>query len=254
MSGDSDRFVFDSAGRTHTGRVRSHNEDCFLELPSAGVWVVADGMGGHDAGDVASRIICEEIGSVGVPVSAQDQRARVTERMERAHQRILAHSEELGHATVGATVVTLMIHDAGFACQWAGDSRIYLMRAGRLSRLTTDHSEVQELLAAGTISEEEARVWPRKNVITRAVGIHERPNTETVTGVVQPEDVFLLCSDGLTEHLADEELAQALGTADAAAVIADALLAETLARGARDNVTVIVLRCNARDDDPGFDN
>ena len=81
-----------------------------------------------------------------------------------------------------------------------------------------------------------------------------RDSTETVTGVVQPEDVFLLCSDGLTEHLADEELAQALGTADAAAVIADALLAETLARGARDNVTVIVLRCNARDDDPGFDN
>ena len=244
MTGDSDGFSFDSAGASDAGRVRDHNEDSFLALPSAGVWMVADGMGGHHAGDVASQILAEELETVGVPVSAQDQRARVSERVTRAHHRIQAHSDELGHATVGSTLVALMIHETGFTCLWAGDSRIYLLRAGRLSRLTTDHSEVQELLAAGAIDADEARHWPRKNVITRAIGIYATPQTEAVTGMVEDGDAFLLCSDGLTEHLDDDEIAEVLDDGDAK-TSARALVAETLARGARDNVTVVVVRCRA---------
>lgn len=244
MPGEIDFFQFDSAAGSDTGRLREHNEDSYLSLPSAGVWVVADGMGGHQAGDVASGIITEEIESVGVPVSAQDQRARVSERLDRAHHRILAHSAAMGHVTVGATVVALLIHDAGFVCMWAGDSRIYLMRGGRLSRLTIDHSEAQELLASGTITAEEARNWHRKNVITRAIGIHDGPNYEIVTGSVREDDVFLLCSDGLTEHLRDEELAELLANErlDSHQMIGH-LIQETLNRGARDNVTCIVVRC-----------
>ncbi|MFV0301253.1 MAG: PP2C family protein-serine/threonine phosphatase [Paracoccus sp. (in: a-proteobacteria)] len=252
MPGDSDHFLFDSGSGSDTGCLREHNEDSLLSLPMAGVWVVADGMGGHQAGDVASGIITDEIESVGVPVSAQDQRARVSERLDRAHHRILAHSAEMGHVTVGATVVALLIHEAGFVCLWAGDSRIYLLRHGRLSRLTVDHSEAQELLSAGAISEEEARNWPRKNVITRAIGIHDGPNYETVTGSVQQGDVFLLCSDGLTEHLRDEELAETLANPLAdAQQMADHLIGETLDRGARDNVTCIVVRCLPLGDAPG---
>jgi serine/threonine protein phosphatase PrpC len=244
MPGDSDLFLYETGAGSDTGCLREHNEDSYLNLPAAGVWVVADGMGGHQAGDVASGIITEEIESVGVPVSAQDQRARVSERLDRANQRILAHSAEMGHVTIGATVVALLIHEAGFVCLWAGDSRIYLMRQGRLSRLTVDHSEVQELLSSGAISEAEARHWPRKNVITRAIGIHDGTHVETVTGSVQEGDRFLLCSDGLTEHLEDEDLAAILSNPLAhAGQIVDRLIGETLNRGARDNVTCIVVRC-----------
>lgn len=248
MPGDNDFFQFDTGTGTDTGRLREHNEDSYLALPSAGVWVVADGMGGHLAGDVASRLIAEEIESVGVPVSAQDQRARVTERLERAHNAIRNHSMEMGHATVGATMVALLIYEAGFVCMWAGDSRVYLLRNGRLSRLTTDHSEAQELLASGAITEDEARNWPRKNVITRAIGIQERPNFDTVTGTVQSDDVFLLCSDGLTEHMLDQELAQVMATGSATSQqMVEHLIGETLKRGARDNVTCIVVRCLPRE-------
>ncbi|MCQ0969400.1 protein phosphatase 2C domain-containing protein (plasmid) [Paracoccus sp. TK19116] len=250
MTGDSEGFSFDSAGATDTGRVRDHNEDSFLTLPSAGVWMVADGMGGHHAGDVASQILAEELETVGVPVSAQDLRARVSERVTRAHNRIQTHSDQLGHATVGTTLAALMIHESGFTCLWAGDSRIYLLRKGRLSRLTTDHSEVQELLSAGSIDAEEARHWPRKNVITRAIGIYRTPRTEMVTGMVDDGDSFLLCSDGLTEHLEDDEIAELLGDGNAE-TSARAMIAETLARGARDNVTVVVVRCRANGGEPG---
>ncbi|WP_299840673.1 protein phosphatase 2C domain-containing protein [uncultured Paracoccus sp.] len=253
MPGDSDLFLFDTGAGSDTGRLREHNEDSYLSLPSAGVWVVADGMGGHQAGDVASAIITSEIESIGVPVSAQDQRARVSERLDRAHHRILARSAEMGNVTIGATVVALLIHEAGFVCLWAGDSRIYLMRQGRLSRLTVDHSEVQELLSSGMISEDEARHWPRKNVITRAIGIHDGPNYEAVTGSVQQGDVFLLCSDGLTEHLRDEELAEVLASDRATAQqMVDHLIDETLRRGARDNVTCLAVRCLPRGGE-GFD-
>lgn len=249
MVGESDLFLFDTGVDSDTGCLREHNEDSYLSLPSAGVWVVADGMGGHQAGDVASGIIAEEIESIGVPVSPQDQRARVSERLDRANQRILAHAAEIGHVTVGATVVSLLIYEAGFVCIWAGDSRIYLLRNGRLSRLTVDHSEVQELLSAGAISEDEARHWPRKNVITRAIGIHSEPNYEAVTGSVREEDVFLLCSDGLTEHLLDDELAETLADdqMDAQQMVGR-LIDMTLQRGARDNVTCIVVRCLPRPD------
>lgn len=236
-------FHFDSGAATHQGCVRDHNEDAALTMPQAGLWLVADGVGGHEAGDVASALIVEEVGSVGVPVSAQDLRARVSERLARADRRIRDHAERRGGALIGATMVALLIHEAGFTCLWAGDSRIYLLRHGRLTRLTTDHSEVQALIDAGALTEAEARRSPRRNVITRAIGIENAAVTEAVTGTVEAGDVFLLCSDGLTEHVPDEDLAPLLARELPAQALAEALIAETLARGARDNVTAVVLRC-----------
>lgn len=235
-------FQFETGEATHQGCVRDHNEDAALSVPQAGLWLVADGVGGHEAGDVASALIVEEVGSVGVPVSAQDLRARVSERLARADRRIRDHAERRG-GLVGATVVVLLIHDTGFTCLWAGDSRIYLLRHGRLTRLTTDHSEVQALIDAGAMTEAEARRSPRRNVITRAIGIEHAAVTEAVTGTVQAGDLFLLCSDGLTEHVSDEELAPFLAQDLPAQALAEGLIAETLARGARDNVTAVVLRC-----------
>lgn len=245
MADDLIRLRYDSGVATDKGCVRDHNEDAAVSLPHVGIWAVADGMGGHAAGDVASDVIADELGSVGVPVSPDDLRARVAQRLERANARIRQIAQSRGGTTIGATVAVLLIAERGCSCVWAGDSRIYLWRRGRLSRLTTDHSEAQDMIAAGMLTEEQARNWPRRNVITRAIGIADRPSTESVSGQVEPDDIFLICSDGLTEHVSDGELAQILPQAGAQ-VTAERLVALTLERGARDNVTVVVVGCHER--------
>lgn len=245
------QFVFDTGAASHPGRVRNHNEDCFLTRPASGVWLVADGMGGHKAGDFASRTIVENANWVGIPTSAMDLKVRFLERLNLAHEDIRRHSASLDGATVGATVAALLVFEHHFACIWSGDSRVYLMREGTLHQMTTDHTEVNELLRMGTINPEQAANWPRKNVITRAIGVFDSPETDETYGTLQPGDTFLLCSDGLTGHVADEEIAAYLLQPGAQA-ICDKLIALTLERGARDNVTVIVARCDAdamEDDD-----
>lgn len=242
MAGNN-MFMFEVGQATDKGCVRDHNEDSYLAQPESGLWVVADGMGGHEAGDFASQTITEIAGTVGVPSSAQDLQARFMERLTRANNLILAHAETLGGATVGATIVALLIYEDAFACIWSGDSRIYLLRDGILTQQTTDHTEAQALLAAESISVEEAEAWPRKNVITRAIGVTNEPNCDVVSGILQTGDVFLLCSDGLTEHLNAAEIGGVMANG-AAQSICDTLIAETLARGAKDNTTAVVIRCD----------
>jgi serine/threonine protein phosphatase PrpC len=236
------QFVFDTGANTHPGRVRNHNEDCFLARPASGLWLVADGMGGHKAGDFASRRIAESANWVGIPTSAHDLKCRFVDRLMVAHEEIRQQSEALGGATVGATLVALLTYEHHFACIWAGDSRIYLLRDGVLHQMTTDHTEVNELLKSGSITPEQAENWPRKNVITRAIGVFENPETDEKYGTLRAGDTFLLCSDGLTGHVEDDEIAAALHHPGAQETC-DKLIELTLSRGARDNVTVIVVRC-----------
>jgi len=235
-------FMFETGAASDTGRVRNHNEDSYLVQDDAGVWVVADGMGGHQAGDFASKAIVDSIASIGRPVSAPDLQARFMDRLLKAHRTIQAQSARLNGATVGATLVALLAHDKHFACIWSGDSRIYLLRAGQFAQVTVDHTEVNELLQTGAITPEQAETWPRKNVITRAIGVHDRPMTDERNGALMHGDVFLLCSDGLTEHVADAEMADTLGR-QSAQDACNALIELTLSRGARDNVTVVVVHC-----------
>jgi serine/threonine protein phosphatase PrpC len=237
-------FTFETGAASDTGRVRDHNEDAYLALPDAGVWLVADGMGGHSAGDFASQAIAQSVASLGRPVSAPDLQARFMDRILRAHQAIQGQSQKLNGATVGATLVALLTYDQHFACIWSGDSRIYLLRAGQFTQVTEDHTEVNELLRNGSITPEQALTWPRRNVITRAIGVHDLPLTDERSGVLADGDTFLLCSDGLTEHVTDAEMAAALAQMGAQAAC-DALVQLTLQRGARDNVTVLVVRCRA---------
>ncbi len=241
-------FQFETGAASHTGKVRDHNEDSFLVQVEAGVWLVADGMGGHEAGDFASRSIAESVASIGKPVSAPDLQARFMDRILRAHQVIQSQSERMGGATIGATLVALLTFDRHFACIWSGDSRIYLLRQGQFQQVTVDHTEVQELLRTGAITPEQAATWPRRNVITRAIGVSDQPRTDERSGALLDGDTFLLCSDGLTEHVADQEMATILfGQAPQDAC--DALINLTLARGAHDNVTVVVVRCLDRQAD-----
>ncbi len=236
-------FSFETGHATDTGCVRQINEDSYLSRPDFGLWVVADGMGGHAAGDYASMTIVRELNSIGVPGSTEDLQARFLERLTRANELITEHAQELEQGTIGATVVSLLIHGRNYACVWAGDSRAYLLREGVLRQISEDHTEVRALLNAGTITADEAVHWPRKNVITRAIGVGERPDCDTVSGPVELGDCFVLCSDGLTEHLSDAEIARFAGSLPPQEACA-AMIAETVRRGARDNVTVIAVRCH----------
>lgn len=245
MTVQTEHFLIDTGAATDTGRVRDHNEDSYLTRPEFGVWVVADGMGGHDAGDFASQTIVAELASVGFASSAEDLQARFMERLGRAHSRIVAHAASLGGGTVGATLVALLVCEDEYVCIWSGDSRIYRWRGGELTQQTKDHTEVRELFEAGLISAEEAENWPRKNVITRAIGVADAPKCDVIRGTLETGDMFLLCSDGLTEHNSDADLAHALGSGMDPQAICDGLIAQTLDRGAKDNVTAVVMRCMA---------
>ena len=230
-------FEFETGALTHPGRVRSRNEDSLACVPASGLWVVADGMGGHMAGDFASQAISGAIATVGIPSSAPDLEARFMDRLGAAHDAIRRRAAEMGGTTIGA----LMIFGSDYAVVWSGDSRCYRLRDGVLDQLTTDHTEVQALIARGALSPEEAARWPRRNVITRAIGVFETPETEIVTGKAFEGDAYLLCSDGLTEHVEAHEIGAALAGADPQAAC-EALVALTLDRGARDNVSVVVVR------------
>lgn len=243
-------FLFDTGTASHTGCVRDHNEDSFMTRPASGVWLVADGMGGHAAGDFASKAIADTTAQVGTPVSARDLQARFMDRLHLAHHAIRRRSAELQGATVGATLASLLIYGRHYACIWSGDSRVYLLRRGDYAQLTTDHTEVQDLLRAGAITPAQARDWPRRNVITRAIGVSDAPQTDLVAGDLVPGDTFLLCSDGLTEHVDEAEMAQVLRRG-AAQECCNRLVALTLDRGARDNVTVVIVRCQDRSPRPG---
>lgn len=232
-------LAFDSYGVTHTGCVRSLNEDNFLVEPQSGLWVVADGMGGHDAGEIASACIVEHLATLGISTSAPDLRARFEDRLARAHAEIRRLSDERG-ATIGSTVAALLAIDGRFACLWSGDSRIYLVRDGIISQVSRDHTEVQELLDRGVITADEARSWPRRNVITRAVGVDDDIVVDIAQGAIVPGDIFVLGTDGLTAHIADDEIRQAVA-ANPPHEACDLLLDTVLARGGTDNVTIIVV-------------
>ncbi|MDQ6434699.1 protein phosphatase 2C domain-containing protein [Mesorhizobium sp. LHD-90] len=233
---------FESFGVSHPGRVRQLNEDRFLMAPRSGLWLVADGMGGHDAGDVASSCIVAHMATLGVASSAPDLRARFEDRIGRANAEIRDIAEKRG-ATIGATMAALLTFERQFACLWIGDSRVYLIRDGRITQLSHDHTEVQELLDRGVITAAEARVWPRRNVITRAVGVDEDVAVDMQLGHIEPGDVFVVGSDGLTAHASDFDILAAATDAQEPEAACKMLLDTVLERGGTDNVTIVVIMC-----------
>jgi protein phosphatase len=235
------QVMFDTGAATHVGKVRQRNEDSYLTRPESGLWAVADGMGGHDSGDLASQTIIESLGSIEAPTSAADLLARCEVQVAAANGRLKAISRERGGVVIGATVAMLLAYDSHYACVWSGDSRIYIVRAGQITQLSRDHTEVQQLLSEGIITPKEAKTWPGSNVITRAIGVFDEPELEINSGPLQPGDSFVICSDGLTQHVEDDEILSCVGTG-LSQQACDRLLALTLERGAVDNVTVIVVR------------
>jgi serine/threonine protein phosphatase PrpC len=231
----------DTAAATHTGMVRRCNEDSWLSRPAIGLWAVADGMGGHQAGDVASKIVVDALARIGEPDSPARLLQACEDALTSANEGVRAVADSRGLGIIGATIAALLVHGRHFACVWSGDSRIYLARDNQITQLTRDHTEAQDLLDRGVLSPAEALVWPRREVITRAIGVSDQTDLEQVYGQVQPGDVFVLCSDGLTAHVEPPEIMRVVLSKDAQAACRQ-LISLTLSRGARDNVTVIVVR------------
>lgn len=225
---------------SHVGRVRSVNEDSLISMPDRRIWAVADGMGGHEAGDFASQTVVEQIAAIPGGLSPSDTMQELKSAILRAHRAIRAESRQRGGKVVGATVVALFLVDGHFVAFWAGDSRVYRLRNGTLEMLTTDHSAVAELVEAGLLTWDQAERHPQSNAITRAVGVGEDLELDKVRGDVLRGDRFLLCSDGLTKY-ADSTALRRLLADTPLATVCDRLVQWALDGGGGDNVSAIVI-------------
>lgn len=239
------------AGRTDVGIIRSGNEDNFLMLPDRGIFVVADGMGGHAAGEVASemavRIIGRELGSLkGLADEAVAERVRTAIRTanQSIFERTLTEHDKRG---MGTTVTSLVLFGTRFLIGQVGDSRCYVLRDGRFTQVTKDHSYVQEQVDAGYLTPEQARTHPYSNVITRCVGANADVMPDVYVGGVHPGDHFLLASDGLTGMLEDPQLAEVLASGRPPEEQVNQLIEDANRRGGLDNITAIVVRIDAVD-------
>lgn len=227
---------------TDKGLMRGNNEDCYLSLPERGLWVVADGMGGHEAGEVASDIVVKTIAK-----STADG-GLLTEAIQNSHRGVLdAVKQGIGAEGMGSTVVALQSNDRDYQISWVGDSRAYLWTSdeegGTLEQLSRDHSYVQLLLASGAIGEDEVENHPDKNVITQCIGSQdvEEVQVDSVKGQWQEKQWILLCSDGLTDELNDEQIAKVLCTVKSPQDAVNKLIKQALHKGGRDNITVQVI-------------
>jgi protein phosphatase/serine/threonine-protein phosphatase Stp1 len=232
---------FRSWAVTHPGARRAHNEDAYVDRPDLGVWAVADGAGGHAAGELASGMIANALQAIPAGLSASQLLAHVRLAIERTHTALREEAARRGpDVLVASTVVIMLAHGDHFACLWAGDSRAYLLRDGTLRQITRDHSLVQELLEAGAIGPEEATNHPRGNVITRAVGAElDEVTLDKVSDRLLPGDRFLLCSDGLCKTLPDSTLASLLATIGETSP--QAVIDAALALEASDNITAVMV-------------
>ena len=231
---------------SHPGMKRKHNEDTYVDRPDLGLWAVADGAGGHHAGEVASGMIRESLEAIPPGLSASELLAEVRNRIEMTHDALRAEAERRGpDVIIASTVVVMLARNDFFACLWAGDSRAYLLRDGVLQQITRDHSLVQELVESGVIRPEEAEHHPRANVITRAGGAElDDFLLDKVSGRIQLGDRFLLCSDGLCKTVPEHELAALLGEKGGPPP-PDTLNAAALALNASDNVTAVMVEAAA---------
>jgi protein phosphatase len=256
-----------SVGLSDVGVIRSHNEDCFEIDPEHQVFVVADGMGGHSHGEIASRIAVDAIREfvsktadtdatlpfeMDPALSRQGNRIRAAIRL--AHDRVLrAIRQDASLHGMGTTVVGLLLDGDAISVAHVGDSRAYRLRNGRLELLTQDHTWVNEQVVAGFLSEEQARAHPLKNVVTRALGGDAEIDIDVKEHTVQPGDLFLLCSDGLTTMLTDDEILARLQAPGRLEEICSRLVRDANSRGGYDNVSVVLVQVEKIDEEPGDD-
>ena len=233
---------FDVVDRTHVGLRRKLNEDAFASLTDRGLWVVADGMGGHEAGEVASCKVVEAISQLPAGDDPELLAADAVAALRQVnHALVMLGKAGPKQRTIGSTVVGLAVVNGQYRCFWAGDSRAYRIRGGSIVQVTRDHSLVQDLVDAGMIAAEDAESHPNANVVTRAVGAAPELKVDVVGGETKSGDIFLLASDGLTRKVSQVEMLSAL-YGKPIGEAADTLLNLVLERGAPDNVTMVIVK------------
>jgi protein phosphatase len=236
--------VFDFSGETHPGRVRSNNEDAIGWLIREELWLVADGMGGYSSGELASRIVKETILK---NASAHPDSLRPV--ILRAHEAILASAaEESQRYGMGSTIVLAKVDGRRCRVEWCGDSRAYLWRAGKLSRISRDHSFLEHLIELGELQPEDAHKHPRSRELTQGLGIGD-PSPDATDFWIKSNDWVLLCTDGLHDELTDDEIAAVLAASSSPNEATQNLIAETLEHDAEDNVSAIVIKFPAYPDE-----
>ena len=241
MSTESSSIRWSSASRSHPGRVREVNEDACLEQPKCGVWAVADGMGGHSLGEFASRVAIRSLMDLPTADTLEQRAATAETRLLEANRRLRAEAARRDVPVIGTTIAALLVTENRFACVWAGDSRIYIYRDGRLKQLTRDHSQLEAVRSLHIGSSDDTLDRPPANVITRALGGDDRLELDAVGAEVVDGDVFLLCSDGLSNEVSEAAIVQAL-LPGGCRLAADTLVDMALERGGRDNITAVVVR------------
>ena len=223
---------------THTGCVRAANEDSLLAMLRGGVWVVADGMGGHKNGKYASAKVVEAVEAATVPEDLAHACDAVATAIHKANGLIFAEASAAGEQ-MGSTVVSLVVREREFAVLWAGDSRAYLFRDRQLHQLTVDHTQVQQMIDRGLLSPDQAEGHPMGHVLARAVGVQDTLVLDAISDTALPGDIFLLCSDGLHGVVKQSEIAAILD--ERGQYSTSTLLDLCLERGAPDNVTVAIV-------------
>ncbi|CAB1085529.1 hypothetical protein JY97_04140 [Alkalispirochaeta odontotermitis] len=233
------------AGKTDVGRKRSNNEDVFAIEPKLGFCLVADGLGGAAAGELASKIFMEtalEVFRQADDSTAAEVSKNIQISFNLANQNILKHTQlHPAHKGMGCTAELMAFYEEGFVLGHIGDSRTYRYRKGRFMRITRDHSLVQDQIEKGVIAPENARNHPMRNVIHKAVGIDSQIELDIVKSKVLPRDQYLLCSDGLTDMVEDEKILNALKLDLSLDQKVDQLIEMALSAGGRDNVSIVLL-------------
>jgi serine/threonine protein phosphatase PrpC len=237
---------------THVGKVREANEDTFLAEPQLALFVVSDGMGGHRGGELASKIVIEDLPvmietgldklKVGCPKAIKSLLSRSI--AEQSRQLRMEGASESGFKDMGATLVTILLRNKRCFVANLGDSRVYLFRKGRLSQLTRDHSVVSDLVMEGLIGPEEAKNHEARGEITSYVGMEEKPRPHVRSFLLKKNDRLLLCSDGLTDLVDDENIAAILQEDPDSEAVCKKLVDAANAAGGHDNITVVVVRWN----------
>ncbi|EXJ16694.1 PP2C family protein-serine/threonine phosphatase [Imhoffiella purpurea] len=230
-----------SGAATDAGRVRTDNQDAFLDRPEAGLWAVADGMGGHQGGGAASRMIVERLSSMGAAsllgVAADSASAIVAD----INHRLIEEAALSGGGIMGSTLVLILAVGDHCVLLWAGDSRAYRLRDGGLLQLTTDHTQVQEMVDQGLLAPEEAEHHPLSNVLVRAVGGEIDLVLDRRIEALRGGDRYLLCSDGLDKELTSDRIAEILARAEPPEATAQSLVEAACEAGGHDNVTALVV-------------
>lgn len=235
------------AGLSDTGRVRTHNEDTVLLSPP--VFAVADGLGGHHAGEIASLVAIETLAEQAPPRPDAKALGRAVRAANRAVLQAAAAGQ--GHSSMGTTLTAAMVDGTSIVVAHVGDSRAYLFHANRLEQITNDHSMIADMLRQGSITVEESRVHPNRSIITRALGSDPNMRADIYEVDAEPGDRLLLCTDGLTGMLSDAKIADALSAYGDADSAARALIDAANAAGGHDNISVVVVDINDGNTAPG---